>query len=730
MKELKEKLIWLLWKFVFIDGKKTKVPISHKGEPCGTTSDYSSSWCNYETAKNAKDIIKAQGIGFVIPKGYFFLDIDHRDVDDELVKTMLDRFDTYAEYSQSGNGIHIYGKCDMSKLPIEDIIKKEKYFMKNSSIELELYVGGCTNRMACFTGNNVNDKELNDCTDAVIFTLDNEMLKKKDVNIADKILKVIKNQDDNQKAIDLIDGNFTSYFGSQSEAELALCCIIAKFTGNKPELVDKVFRKTKLYRDKWERDDYRNQTIDKAIKSCNGHFIHDKSLAPSFVKFSAKDKPYISVPLLADYIRTNLKYILVKNRAKQCTHIYLYDKVYTLYDEDMMVGVIKKIITDYDIELVDIPQIKNAITHIMTDLNFIHQDLLNNNESLIAFNNGLLNLDTMKLMPHTDKELLTILIPCDWTGKSSETPIFDKYISTLSNNDEAVKNLLLEYMGAVLSNVHGYRTKKFMLLVGEHDTGKSQIKALLEKLLGKNNYMSIDLSDLTQRFSSSSLYGKRLSGCSDMSFVTIQNTKVLKQITGGDSVMAEFKGENLFEFVYNGFLLMCANKAPKLGANQTDKATYERIILVKCDNVIQKDKQDKKLLEKMYEERDGIIYKAITAFKKVYDNDYEFTIPEKVIIDRNEYQKENNTTLSFIEECLTLVNNNDRLQKFTISGIYNAYINYCKQNNNGFCRTKKELKEEIAKYYGCDESELIIHTRLGNVLKNITLKENAIDEYC
>ena len=35
-----------------------------------------------------------------------------------------------------------------------------------------------------------------------------------------------------------------------------------------------------------------------------------------------------------------------------------------------------------------------------------------------------------------------------------------------------------------------------------------------------------------------------------------------------------------------------------------------------CNNVIPKDKQDKFLLDKMYAERDGIVYKAIMALNK------------------------------------------------------------------------------------------------------------------
>ena len=65
-----------------------------------------------------KFLDRAAGLGFVIPEGYFFLDIDHRPKENALVQTMLRRFDSCAEYSVSGSGIHIYGKCDPSQIPV------------------------------------------------------------------------------------------------------------------------------------------------------------------------------------------------------------------------------------------------------------------------------------------------------------------------------------------------------------------------------------------------------------------------------------------------------------------------------------------------------------------------------------------------------------------------------------------------------------------------------------
>ena len=55
--------------------------------------------------------------------------------------------------------------------------------------------------------------------------------------------------------------------GSQSECDLSLCTALALNYGDNPDAIDTEFRKSALYREKWERGDYRDNTIDKAIKT-------------------------------------------------------------------------------------------------------------------------------------------------------------------------------------------------------------------------------------------------------------------------------------------------------------------------------------------------------------------------------------------------------------------------------------------------------------------------------
>ena len=629
MDELKSQKVWPCWNYETRKGKRTKVPISASGTATGTNSEYAHTWVTYDEAIKAADKHGYNGVGFTIPQGYFFLDIDHKELTDPFVQLMLERLNSYAEYSDSGGGIHIYGKYDIDRVPTyldkDGKLRLDKaFYMKNPHNSTELYCGGITNRFSVYTGNVIHNIPLKECTDALLVTLDKDMRRKQKVKYSEKrdgddreLFDIVANllkQKNGEKFRKLYcDGDFSNY-GSQSEADCALCAMIAFRTGADPEMIDRVFRSSALYREKWERDDYREATIEKGIEACDGQFHKSKIEHPYFIRFNkATGEPYIVTPLLARYVREHLNYILVRDNGKQGLLKYVYENgCYRLYSNDMFMGIIKQCIADYDEELVKMSKVAEALQHITTDLNYISQEELDADENLINFKNGLLRVtetDTV-LIPHTPTVYSTIQIPCDWMGRPEPTPVFDAYMKKLTNGDPAIERLLLEFIGVCISNIKGWRLKKSLFLVGDGDTGKSQLKSLVERLLGKGNFIGIDLKEIEARFGTGAIYGTRLAGSSDMSFLTVDELKTFKKITGGDSLYAEFKGQQAFEFTYNGLLWFCMNRLPKFGGDD-GQWVYNRIMVVRCPNVIPKEQQDKRLLDKLYAERGGIVYKAI-----------------------------------------------------------------------------------------------------------------------
>lgn len=747
MDELKAQKIWFCWNYETRKGEKTKVPRSAYGTATGTNAVYQHTWVTYDEAVNAAEEHGDNGVGFKIPEGYFFLDVDHKDVTDPYVQLLLERFDSYAERSVSGGGIHIYGKCDVGRLPT--FIDKEgktrldkAFYMKNPTNDTELYCGGLTNRFAVFTGDVVRDVPLKECTDALLVTLDKNMRREQKVKYSAKrdggdkevfdIVASLLKQKNGEKFRKLYnDGDYSGY-GSQSEADCALCAMIAFRAGADPKMIDTVFRSSALYREKWERNDYREATIAAGIDACHGTFHKSKMEHPDFIRFNEMTgEPYVVVPLLAKHVREHLDYILVRDNGKQALLKYVYDDgCYRLYSNDMLMGVIKKFIADYDEELIKMSKVTEVLQHISTDLNYVGQDELDANEDLINFKNGLLHVTEkdVNLIPHTPTVYSTIQIPCNWTGKPEPTPVFDAYMKTLTNGDPAIERLLLEFIGVCISNIKGWRLKKALFLVGDGDTGKSQLKSLVERLLGKGNFIGIDLKEIEARFGTGAVYGTRLAGSSDMSFLSVDELKTFKSMTGGDSIYAEFKGQQAFEFTYNGLLWFCMNRLPKFGGDN-GQWVYDRIMVVRCTNVIPKEKQDKRLLDKLYAERGGIVYKAIRALQTVIRNGYRFSEPESVSVARERYMSENSTVICFFNECMCPWPNGRINSHCTTGRVYRVYQAWCRDNNNGFALTAKEFRDNLAAHLDRTYADMTTRQKGNTFFKDYSLTEEAKEQY-
>ena len=127
---------------------------------------------------------------------------------------------------------------------------------------------------------------------------------------------------------------------------------------------------------------------------------------------------------------------------------------------------------------------------LVTDGRTVCASELDNTENLICFKNGLLDINTLEIKPHSHDVLCTVQIPCNWTGSTKTCPRFTEYLETLTSADADFTALLWEYIGLAISNISGYLPKKALFLYGSGDTGKSQLLELMKRLVGSENYAS------------------------------------------------------------------------------------------------------------------------------------------------------------------------------------------------------------------------------------------------
>ena len=459
--------------------------------------------------------------------------------------------------------------------------------------------------------------------------------------------------------------------------------------------------------------------------------LPDLGQDPVFIEYNERSKKNeINRALLAQYFRENEHYLIVRDYGQSSNSKYLYRRgCYRAVSDDEFKGAIRKFIEAYDPAAVEVKDLTEVMRQLETDNDTVPSSALDSNQDIINFRNGILNIRTLEFTTeHSPLLFSTIQIPCNWRSAAAPTPVFDRFMDDFTRKNAEKKKLLLEFMGAVFSNVPGYKMKSALFIKGKGDSGKSQLLLLCERILGDENWTSTTLEQVEERFGAFPLFGKRLGGDPDMGFVPLKELKTFKKLTGGDAITGEEKYKSSFSFVYRGLLWFCMNDYPIFGGDN-GPWVYRRILPFEAGPSIPEAKQDKMLLEKMYAEREGIIHKAVMAFREIVINgSYRFSVYPEMAAKLKEYTHENNVVQEFWDECMTERKGMD-LDLCTTGRVYKVFAAWVRDKGR-ITMGDNTFRKNVAAILDADNyKDLVVKRNSGNYYINYTLTDEAKNEY-
>lgn len=300
----------------------------------------------------------------------------------------------------------------------------------------------------------------------------------------------------------------------------------------------------------------------------------------------------------------------------------------------------------------------------------------------IPFNNGVYDIKSDKLLPHSDKLIITNLIPHNYNKMAYSEPI-DNVLSKLSCYDEDIKALLIEAIGYSFYRRNELSASFF--LVGDKANGKSTYLTMIEALLGQSNTTSLGLEDLTERFYKVMLVGKLACNGDDISDNALRGKPLseFKKLVSGNSTLAENKGKDAFTHKpYCKFFFSC-NNPPDL--YDPTGAVMRRIVYIPMRAKFTKQDKDYDpyIISKLTSEKsmEYLIQLALVGLKRVLKNN-GFTSSHLSEEAKNQYEEQNNSVLSFINEKY-LEEGESPFSIFfmkSINEIYDEYFDYCSTN--------------------------------------------------
>lgn len=283
-----------LWCYEDRDGKQTKVPYSPNGGRASSNKEHT-----FSSFQKAEDVLnrrkgKYNGMGVGLFGDLVGIDIDHCVGEDSclsaLAQDIVELIGSYAEFSPSGEGVHIL--CRAPGLEFN----RDLYYLKNPTNHVEVYAAGHTNRYLTLTGDVLNGEEVNERGSEVAELLEKYMSRRNrmtdetapaveystegessseallldDEEVLARLLS--PRNADHEKVALLWNGDWEGYYESQSNGDLALCNKLAFYTRKNAAQMDRLFRQSGLMRNKWDESrgasTYGEMTISRAIQDC------------------------------------------------------------------------------------------------------------------------------------------------------------------------------------------------------------------------------------------------------------------------------------------------------------------------------------------------------------------------------------------------------------------------------------------------------------------------------
>lgn len=382
---------------------------------------------------------------------------------------------------------------------------------------------------------------------------------------------------------------------------------------------------------------------------------HDAFQKPIFFK-----KGKFLFDKFAVYLKNNNHIVRINNQL----HVY-HDGIYVEGQTEIEATMIEHI--------PDLTRAKRSEVLSYLDV-LIRRNVKISDANLIAFKNGIYNIETDELLNFSPDYIITNKINYNFNPEAY-SELADKTFDKLACNDKSVRALLEEAIGYCFYRRNELR--KSFILTGDKKNGKSTFLAMLKELLGDDNTAALDLNELADRFSSASLFGKLANIGDDIGDEFIANPATFKKIVSGDRIKGENKGQK--EFFFNPYckLLFSANNIPRI--KDKSGAVLDRLVIIPFDAKFSRDDPDfdpyikyKLIQEDVLE---YLILLGIEGLKRVLHNQ-SFTKSKKVTKSIEEYEEANNPILLFFKE-ITI----DEIMNESTKEAYQKYNEFCLANS-------------------------------------------------
>lgn len=310
---------------------------------------------------------------------------------------------------------------------------------------------------------------------------------------------------------------------------------------------------------------------------------------------------------------------------------------------------------------------------------FVHTDAEPPRASIpgrVIFENGVLDLVTGILSPHSPEYRCTCLLPYDY-NPAAACPVWRGFLQGAFSYDVERMSLLQQWFGYILAG--GYEFQKILLLIGAPRSGKGTIGRVLAAMIGEDNFSGGSLKSVMVESVLDMLRHKRVLFIGDaqksvphsVRDAVVEN---LKMISGNDSLSFDRKYKGAITTTLPTRITIAANGLPRLFDDSG--ALASRIMPLPIDGS-HLGSEDGELFDKLAGELEGIAAWALEGWRMLLSAG-RFVEPEASAGD-SQYMRDMYSPLSgFIDECIEV----EAGSRATSLEVYTTYLKWAQAHGD------------------------------------------------
>jgi putative DNA primase/helicase len=305
-----------------------------------------------------------------------------------------------------------------------------------------------------------------------------------------------------------------------------------------------------------------------------------------------------------------------------------------------------------------------AVRKFLNSTQFVRPERVNPRKWL-NLRNKLLDLESGSVIDHTPDVLSTVQSQTEFNPKA-ECPLWTQTVEEILPDPDSRK-LLAQIFGYSLTADNSYQ--KSFVFHGEGANGKSVVTAILLALVGKDNCSALHLADFKDKFRLAELQNRLVNFSAEVDAKGLINDARIKAIITGDPMTAERKNQQPFVFTPFCKLIISCNHLPQT----TDRSHgyFRRWIILPFPVTFPPERWDRHRAHKIIQtELSGVLNWSIAGLKLLKDKGH-FIEPQATVEALQEYRRQTDPTIEFIEERLRVVDEHDHGSP--LQEVYKAY---------------------------------------------------------